>query len=202
MTLQIPDILRFRDQEYAVTAVDGSGLFDPQARGLQTGMLSTGCWRGYICTYEITASRLLLREVELGRSNANDEPLLFGVAPTEAGGRPAIHRHALVYTGLATPIEFTGRLLVGRDRIHLGYLNMGFPPAWLCEVVYDLVFDQGRLVAVHNRSAAMAEIRDRLGTDGLRRRDGQTMEDWISAAFSLSYEYSWPSVGGGSVRER
>jgi hypothetical protein len=100
-----------------------------------------------------------------------------------------------VYTGLATPIEFTGRLLVGRDDVNLGYLNMGFSPAWLYEVVYDLAFDQGRLVAAHDLSAEMVEVRDRLGTDGLRRRDGQTTEQWISATFSLSYEYSWPYVG-------
>jgi hypothetical protein len=72
MTLQIPDILRLRDQEYAVTAVDGSGLFDPQACGLQAGrLLSTGCWRGYICTYEITA-QLLLREVERSRGQGRE----------------------------------------------------------------------------------------------------------------------------------
>jgi hypothetical protein len=197
VTLQFSDSLRYGDAEYSITAVDGTGIFDPDAHGLRTGMLSTACWRGYICTYEITGGQLLLRELELGRAEPADEPLLFGVAPIRSGGHtgPPVHDDALFYTGLATPIEFTGRLLVGRDEIELGYLNMGFWPAWLFGVVLDLAFDRGRLVAVQDRSGAMAEIRDRLGRDGLGRQDGQTIEEWVSATFSLSYEYSWPSAG-------
>jgi len=191
MTLQFSDVVRHDGEAYSITAVDGGGLFDPDA----------ACWRGYICTYEITGGQLLLRELEIGRADPSGEPLLFGVAPMRSRRQagPAVHDDALFYTGLATPIEFTGRLLVGREVVDLGYLNMGFWPAWLFEVVRELVFDRGRLLAAHDRSGPMAAIRDRLGRAGLGRQDGQTIEEWVSATFSLSYDYSWPSTGGRYV---
>ena len=49
MTGQFPDELRYRGRLYAITAVDGRGLFDAREHGLEPGMLSTACWRGVWC---------------------------------------------------------------------------------------------------------------------------------------------------------
>ena len=58
----------------------------------------------------------------------------------------------------------------------MGYLNMGFQPAWLYRTVYEVAFDAGRLTAAHDRSTALAEVRLHLGADGLRPRSGGTDE--------------------------
>ncbi|MEV4314764.1 hypothetical protein [Actinocrispum sp. NPDC049592] len=43
MTAQRPDEVCFEGTWFAVTAVDGTGLFDPDAHGLAPEAFSTGC---------------------------------------------------------------------------------------------------------------------------------------------------------------
>jgi hypothetical protein len=43
MTTQISDEVQYLQTSYAVTAVDGVGLFDPAGHGLTPGPLSTAC---------------------------------------------------------------------------------------------------------------------------------------------------------------
>ena len=193
MTGQIPDEVRYWKRRFAIAAVDGTGLFDPAVHGVRPSTLSTGCWRGYICSYTVMQSRLLLRGLELGRPEDGQAPELFGVEPTVAGDT-AWHPGALLYEGLAVPVEFTGRLLLGAGPVHIGYLNMGFRPAWLFERVHELALDHGRITATHDRSAEAAARRTRLGEAALRPADGADRKAWISRTFSLSYAYSWPPI--------
>jgi hypothetical protein len=89
-------------------------------------------------------------------------------------------------------MPFTGRLLVGDSELGGGYVNMGFTPAWRYETVYELVLDAGRLSAAHDRSAQLAAVADRLGSDGLRPREDEPRSEWIGRTFSLTFAYSWP----------
>lgn len=89
-------------------------------------------------------------------------------------------------------MPFTGRLLLGAGYVYVGYLNMGFAPAWLFKRVHEVSFEAGRLTGAHDRSAALAEVRRRLGESGLRPADGQPTRDWIERTFSLTFDYSWP----------
>jgi hypothetical protein len=123
---------------------------------------------------------------------------LYGVAP-ETIDEDGHHPGELCYR-VAAPVEFTGRLLLGDDYVHVGYLHMGFTPAWLYANVRELIFDGGRLVGAYDRSAELAAVRERLGPAGLRPPRQATRPDWMDAAFSLSFTYSWPSPdqNGGS----
>ncbi|HZM76103.1 MAG TPA: hypothetical protein VFC19_10270 [Candidatus Limnocylindrales bacterium] len=125
MTAQIADEVDYPGTRYAITAVDGEGLFDPAEQGVTPGPSGTGCWHGFHCRYLIRQDRLILDEVHMGR--------------TEVG------------------------------------------------------FEAGRLVSAHDRSAAPAEVRDRLGKDGLRPAAGESISEWVSHTFSLSFDYSWPT---------
>jgi hypothetical protein len=182
-------------RRYVITAVDGMGLFNPTDQGITPGPLSTACWRGYICTYLIRRNRLILEAVEIGRpEDQAPPPELFRVKPSTAGA-DALHSGALRFRDLAAPVAFSGRLLLGADPADLGYLNMGFRPAWLYERVQEVAFDAGVLTAAHDRSVALAEVRHRLGADGLGPAAGEATGDWITRALSLSFSYSWPSLG-------
>lgn len=195
VTSQFPDEVCFRERSYAVTAVEGAGLFDPAEHGVTPGPLSTACWRGFFCRYSVRGERLVLDAVEMGRPEGEGPAaVLFGVAAGGAGAR-AVHRNALVYRGLAAPAGFTGRLLCGADLVRVGRLNMGFQPAWRFERVVELGFRAGQLVSAVDRSVALAEVRRRLGADGLGPAAGESTGDWVERAFSLSFDYSWP--GGG-----
>ena len=195
MTGQIPDEVRYEGCRYALTAVDGGDLFDPAAHGVQAGPLSTACWRGFICTYSVEDGRLILERVEIGQSPEQREvPTLFGIqARTATAG--AFHPGALVYRQLAAPVDFPGRLLIAAGPAEVGYLNMGFRPAWLYHRVYELVFHQGRLTSAHDRSAELAEVRRLLGSDGVKPRSDEPTGAWIERAFSLTFDFSWPSNG-------
>jgi hypothetical protein len=194
MTRQFPDEVRYQDRQYAITAVDGTGLFDPGTHGIQPGPLSTACYRGFVSSYLIEDDRLVLDALELGRDE--DPPVLhelFGVTPRLAD-ETAIHRTAICYERLAAPVEFTGRLLLGAEYLHLGYLNMGFLPAWLYEWVQELTFDGGQLTAAYDRSAEVSAVRRRIGEEGLRPPEGMPVREWIEQTFSLTFDYSWPGT--------
>jgi hypothetical protein len=86
VTSQISDEVRFHGVWYAITAVDGAGLFDPAEHGLKPGPLSTACWRGFICRYHIDQGQITLEDVEMGRPTSDHIALpLFGVpaGPTD-----------------------------------------------------------------------------------------------------------------------
>jgi hypothetical protein len=193
MTTQIPDEVRYQGAWYGITAVDGTGLFDPEDQGLTPEFLSTGCWRGFQCRYQIQDGQLILDEVHMGKPSGDQVAgKLFGVK-AERAGRKSSFPGALRYRRLATLTPFTGRLLLGADYVWVGYLNMGFQPAWLYARVHEVAFEAGRLTSAQDRSAALAEVRHRLGADGLRPAAGELSSEWIDRTFSLTFDYSWPT---------
>jgi hypothetical protein len=192
MTAQVADEIRYRGRRYAITAVDGHGLFDANEHGLEPAMLSTACWRGVWCRYNVSHGRLILSAVQLGRSTAPARRL-FGVKPQVSPGRD-MHPGAWQYRRLDAPISFTGRLLIGAGYTSIGRLNMGFAPAWVFERVHELHFVKGRLTSTHNRSTQLAMVRHRLGADGVRPGPDEDRGTWVKRTFSLDFAYSWPST--------
>lgn len=189
MTSQIPDLVRVDGADLVVTAVDGAGLFDPEAHGYRPTPLHTACWRGVHCEYAVAGGRLVLTTVRLGRPADGEPPVLLGARPEPS---PQPFRGGYSYTGLHAPVAFTGRLLLAADRTASGYLNMGFPPAWRFARVLEAHFAGGLLTATHNRSAEAAAVRDRLGAAGLRPHDGEDTAAWVDRTFSLAFDYSLP----------
>jgi hypothetical protein len=199
MTGQIPDTINLGGTTYSITAVDGEGLFKPDEHGLQPRVLSTACWRGFVCSYAVQDDRLLLDTLEIGLEPDHPRVSLHGKTPRMAGRRQH-HPGAAIYRRLAMPISFTGRLLLA-DELDL-YTHMGFQPAWHYEKVVELVVADGRVVRQADRSAQAATLRRRLRDDMTeldhprRLLDPQPsegeLEGWVADTFSLGYPYSWP----------
>lgn len=176
MTAQIPDEVVWQGEEYALAGIDGGPLFDPAEHGLELRMISTACWRGHVCTYGVVSDRLELTSLTVGMDDPPAELLGAPLVPSEYG--------EIRYQPLRLPIPFTGGLLIGAGFIHRLYVHMGFHPAWKYERVHELVFDAGRLTAHHDRSAAMAQVRD--------NDPNVKPDDWITATFDRSYRSpSW-----------
>ncbi|GAA2778536.1 hypothetical protein GCM10010452_02350 [Crossiella cryophila] len=179
----------FEGKGFVVTAVDGTGLFDPAAHGLEPRSISTSCYHGHIGHYAVLAQRLTLRDLQLG--SAAEPPPLGAVRPR------LTEDESWHYRGLALPIAFTGRLLIGRGDIpDRPYLNMGFRPAWMFLDVRELTFQAGALLSATDCSAALAQARPDIAATATRPAPGQEMRDWIDRTFSLSYDYSWPGRPG------
>lgn len=206
MTGQVSDRVLVDGEPWSLTGTTGTGLFDPTLHGLRPMPLHTGCWRGYICTYEVTATDLRLRKLELGRLPGPDHDPLAGPFPTTAGGPtpfPAVlgvdpvdpdpPRGPATYE-MDVVVDFTGKLLLGADFLREHYVHMGFQPAWRFSRVLEVEVDRGIVVARRDRSAEIAAQRDAIvggavpDPDG--PRDGSAVARWIARTFRLGYDRS------------
>jgi hypothetical protein len=177
VTAQISDQVHYREKVYDLVGIDGYGLFDPADEGLTVRMISTACWRGYICVYRVVDDRLLLTALALGMDSPPDE--LFGATPLS-------NRHGETWYGpIAVPVNFTGGLLLGAGFLRELYVHMGFHPAWKYRCVYELIFDHGRLVAAYDRSEAIAQRRAAQGALQPEREEDVTA--WVEETFDRSY---------------
>ena len=216
MTAQISDKFRYGRKSHSLAGINGSGLFDPAQHGIMPIPHSTNCWRGYYCTYEVRGGALLLTEVHLSLGEGDqaaaargEGPVLFGKVPwqyTEPGWRERLYawwrggvttsRKSSYFKidGIREPIPFTGGLLLGGDLIREMHVRMGFDPAYKFRTVHELVFDSGRLIEEHDRSAQMAELRELISSMPLKpglQASRAEIEEWINRCFSLEYK-DWP----------
>jgi len=150
----------YRNKEFVIAGVNGSGLFQPEDHGLRPAATSSANWRGYVCSYRVKEDFLHLEELTIGlgageESQHPSPPALFGI---EASVRP--DGHEADYRFGSAPIAFSGGLLLGKGFIDDLYVHMGFHPAWKFRQVVELMFEEGRLTAAHDHSQRIAEIRD------------------------------------------
>lgn len=195
MTAQLSDSFILRGETYAIAGVNGDGLFDPTTHDLQPTMLSTACWRGFLCTYTVAQDGLMLTRLAIGITEPGTGGRLTGDGPERFGVRPRYDQwEGHVYEPITEPVAFTGGLLIARDFIRDLYVHMGFHPAWKYREVHELLFEDGRLQTSDDRSDAIAEIRDQqlaaapLNPDA---RDSEKVATWIERTFSLSYYHQW-----------
>ena len=167
-------MVTYEGEAYEVIGLDGDGLFDPRALGIQTVAPHTACWRGFIAGYEVRARRLHLQSLALW----SDRPLppVFRVAPSGSAADDDVVRHPFdpslggqvrgEYTFEDAPISFTGALLVGREYVGRGYSTTGGDPPWSYSAVHDLTFEDGWLVDSIDRPAEMASARALASREG------------------------------------
>jgi hypothetical protein len=155
--------------------------------------LHTACWRGYICHYGVRSGHLQLLHLTVGMESPFAPEAGAGPAPPVFGSEPATDEGAATYRPTNAVVPFTGGLLLGDGFIEELYVHMGFHPAWKFERVVELIFEDGRLVRSHDRSAQLAEIRHRIqaGEMGDPDRPGELLA-WIPRTFELDYGRSFP----------
>ena len=168
MTAQIEDVVVLQGRMYALIGVNGPGLFEPGEHGLQVHMPTTACRRGYVCEYAVEDERLFLIAVRLGM--AQPPTRLFGADRRMIGS-------AATYSPVRVPLPFAGGLLLGAGLSHDRYVHRGKHPAWKYTKILELSFDDGRLVAVFDRSELVAQ----------RRTAPRDCDIWIETAFDRRY---------------
>jgi hypothetical protein len=186
VTAQAPDTIRVDGTEWAVVGIDGQGLFDPAAWGLQPIPLSTAEWRGFVARYVVEDDRLRLAHLSIGLAGdaaAAAIDRLPGVL-TSTGDRA---RWSIDFDRFDVP--FTGTLLLGQGFIQDLYVHMGFHPAWKWERVIRLQLKDGLVTASTDESARMAIERERRKGERLDPgpdADPATVGRWIRDAFDRS----------------
>jgi hypothetical protein len=184
------DRVAYQGDVYALAGVNGDGLFSPESLGLTVRPLSTACWRGYVCDYEVSDGGLTLTGVDIGLCDesgsylyADSAPVLFGVRPGEDG-----HAGGVRYSGFGEPVDFTGGLLIGQGLVQGHYVHMGFQAGWKYEILHELLFEQGRLVAEHDRSVTAAALRAQAVDDRPDSSDPEAVRQWVDRSFTLDYD--------------
>ena len=171
MTVQISDKFEYCKQEVTLLAVESFPLYDPCEHGYKPQAMSTACWRGYVCEYEVARGRLLLKNL---RVNDEDKGYL----------------NERIYF----PLDYSGKILIGSNLDGM-YSFTGFQESYGFEEVIELSFKEGVLVYrkdYSERAKAIRELIER-DSDSFRALEKESENPllqyltFITKSFSISY---------------
>lgn len=192
MTAQINDRVFHRKIGYSLAGVSGSSLYNPISSGVKPQAACSACWRGYYVTYQVSDSHLFLSEASFWLTKQDELYAIQGRSALFPGITATTDKFGTAtFTELQMAIPFTGGLLLADRFIRDLYVHMGFHPAWKYEDVHELIFEQGQLVAEHDRTGQMADLRSKLKDQPLisnTRADREQLTRWIEDCFSLNYQ--------------
>ena len=182
LTAQIPDSFFYNDGEYSIVGISGEGLIYPDEYDLKLQAASTACWRGYVYTYEIVDSKLMLKEM---LCRLQEESEFLNKKPIKSEKHFFSYKYELDF-----PIKFTGSFLIARDFIQEMYVHMGFQRPMSFREVIKLEFDEGKLVSKNDISKRMEEQRNEDITKNAQPRSPseEDISSWINKTFSLEHE--------------
>lgn len=191
MTAQFSDSVNYKNEEFAIAGMRGDGLFSPRNFGLEPQPISTACWRGFVCWYQLQSEILQLQKLWI-RIEQPLEDTRKAIGPTLLGVRPKYVESdgCLAYENLNYPVAFSGGLLIGRDFISELYVHMGFHPAWKFCHVHELLFEDGVLLVARDLTSEMEHVRAKVSTRSLQPKNAgkETMQKWVEKCFSLDYQ--------------
>ena len=179
MTTQIPDIVVYRNCEYEIAGVSGEGLLTPIIFGISLYMMSTACYRGYICKYEFRDDRLYLTEMDI-RTADDQYPVIEGV--------PAHIVDEVIgqYYGLQIFCKLSGGIILVRDQLRKCAVVCN-PSCF--RTVIEIIVTNGQVEEVIDHSGAMQDIRRRIKeVKVIDPKDRWRIEQEIEWSFAPGYK--------------
>jgi hypothetical protein len=173
VTAQISDTFIYNGDEYALIGMKGGDFVSPEQFGMEPEMLHTACYRGFYATYELTKDSLYLRELTLREKNGRYVPI--------GDTQPEQEQYQATYHNLSVAVLFTGKIRLAKDFIQELYVHMGFQKPTAFKTVLDVTLQDGKVVAILDRSAEMEQKR---GAFKKHYESGNMIEE----AFSLDME--------------
>ncbi|MAF85722.1 MAG: hypothetical protein CL875_04515 [Dehalococcoidales bacterium] len=174
MTGQISDTIIYKGENYDLIGIKGE-LISPKKFGMSTKVYSTGCWRGFYATYEITEAGLRLRTLTLSEKDNKYQPI-NNIRPEKGTWGEA------TYNNLDVNVPFSGTIRLAKDFIWELYIHMGYQKPTAFKTVYEITLEDGRVVKLQDKSKEMEEKRGAFKK--AYETDGRTIAD----AFSLNME--------------
>lgn len=117
-------------------------------------------------------------------------PAIHGVYPVPPESRHDSGAFSDHYYDVGLPMPFSGGLLICDGFILELFTHMGFHPAWKYEEVKELLFRDGLLTQIRDRSDEMKKMRESLVDADEEKMDRQSLEDlasWIESSFDRRY---------------
>jgi hypothetical protein len=155
MSKQTPDKVFYRDQEYLLAGLKGSGLLTPKDFGIKPESMAFFCARGYFCQYSCHERTLSLN----GFTVATHTDLLPVIDGVSASSNPPALAH--FYQNLHVPCPLSGGLVIVRELVALTGI---VPNPTAFAKVLELIYDQGTLQNEIDHSSKMPELRQRFTT--------------------------------------
>ncbi len=195
MTAQVPDFALVDGIEYSLAGVNGHGLFDPSQNDIKPRAISSACWRGYVCWYELAEGQLRLARLVVGGGTKVGgrrlEPGAFLLGEPAAPATGSLWEGCWVVADLTRPVPFTGGMLLGNEFVASTYVHMGHHPAWKYRQVLEVLVNSGSVTDVVDRSGEMSQLRDRITNGDVEDPDGPRGGiAWVKRTFTLDYSRS------------
>lgn len=152
MTAQISDTVWLDGESFRLVGQPGYGLLSPHDFGMAPGMIDTGCYRGYYCSYRVEDDKLLLVEMTVGRVEGGWLPIDGHMPGRQSNGEAT-------YEELDVQVRFTGEIRIATDFIQELYIHMGYQDETSFQKLIVLEFEEGVLVRKEDCSAMNARHR-------------------------------------------
>jgi hypothetical protein len=183
MTGQISDSIIYKRKEYSLAEFEGGHLFDPAKYGIQPQPTSSANWRGFVCTYKVYRKRLKLSNLSINIED-HEYKKLFKALNIDSDPNVS-HYHYIDYLdNLLIDVDFTGKILIGKDFIHGFYIHMGFQSAFSYQNVWSLEFDHGLLGKAEDLSPEMEDLRNSYIENIKGNKEPLNLFEWIEERFS------------------
>ncbi len=156
MTAQITDIYYYKTRQYNIVAMSDKPDFHPRNLGLDVSCNNTACWRGYWCEYEISEDIIFLEKLFVNTVDGK-YPDINGIRVNKKSDEYRGHR---AYEGLSMAINYTGKILLGDERILEYGINAGHPSPWEYKILKEFVFEKSKLTKINDYSSIAKDIRE------------------------------------------
>lgn len=187
MTAQVGDRFLYGGNEYSIVAMSRPIQFDPSDYGIKPAAFCTACWNGYWCDYQISAEGIVLKNLYINSENGS-YPEINGIGPENSGQKRSQYMGHHLYKNLNMFIEYTGRILAGKDFMREYYIHMGYQRAWAYKALVEWIFDGGRLIKTVDHSEMAEKLREELGklrdNEG-EKKTGRDIPQFVQKSFSL-----------------
>jgi len=193
MTVQDPDIFIFNDTEYQTSGIGEQMEIELNMFGLKPVGTCTACWCGYQAVYALSGSQLILDSLDVELYADKDinrpqvGPVVKGVSPSGPNDDEDdwFNNH---YKGLNHHLNYTGSMLLTEGLIDGLCAITEFNPPWKFKHAIELVFVDGILQEVIDRSQEMAEDREKeimaFASKGFPESVSQETKDLVKRLFA------------------
>ncbi len=175
MTMQVKDAFILEKEVYSIIAASSQIPFHPTDYGITPMDCCTACWTGYWCDYGVTQQQIMLKSLYI---NSKDEnyPEIHGVLPLE-NIKNYMGHHA--YKNVNLPIDYTGKILAGKDFIDAFI----WYPAWSYRVLKEFHFDHGELADIVDYSKEAQKVRMEIKKKENNKEKSEEISSWIPQIF-------------------
>ena len=187
MTAQVGDKFFMKGKNYSIVAMTTPLEFHPSKLGITPQYVTTACWAGFWCVYNVTEEGIFLKDLYVNSKDDN-YPKIEGIDAIEEEPNSYSYMGHHLYKNLNMKIDYTGKILVGRNFINEYYIHMGYQRPWAYEVLIELVFENGKLIEKNDESNTAEELRKQLkNEESLLKKGEENISKFVNNSFSLDY---------------